>query len=432
MTMIDGTGENATTPRLGIVVALPERRTLVDPHRAELRASGLTDETIELAEVYTEVKSKAIAELLRRRSFPRHQGSALVFPLFTPGASEPYGYRCKPASPRKNRQGKVIKYEQPEGEGLVLVYFPPRARCSDKYRDVSAPLVWTEGEKKSLALDQLGFTSIGLTGVYNWLDSQHRKDSGEWRLSPLIRDHVTIAGRHHVIVFDHDAHENDQVMTAARRLCGVLIAAGATSVKFATPPTREHKGIDDYLAAFGDEPTRAVIDAAEKIDPLDPSSPYVLASTVRALKDAPIPESLRLPDGYRIQKDGTLWKLGDEKHDDAKIANSPILIVRHLHDHETREVRAEITWRRDATWQSVCVPRRALFDSRILVSELVDRGAPVTSNNAPRVVDFFEELERVNADTIPRVYSVARSGWHTIDGIRCFVLAEPSMRLRLQ
>lgn len=420
-----GGGDKSTAKPQLRLVALPDKRALVEAHRAELRASGLSDETIELAALYTETRSKAIAELLRRRSFPRHMGSALVFPLFLPGASDPYAYRCKPAHPRTNKRGKAVKYEQPEGEGLVLVYYPPRARRGDKYRDTATDVVWTEGEKKTLALDQLGYTSIGLTGVWNWSDPVHRKNTGEWRLSPLIRDHVTIAGRAHVIAFDADAHDKDDVMMAARRLCGALLAAGATSVKFTTPPTREHKGIDDYFAAFGEGPTRAVIDAAEPIEPLDPASPYQLARSCRALQDAPISDALRIPEGYEIQKDGTLWRVGDPKHGDSKIASSPILIVRYLLDHYSHEARTEITFKRDKDWIALVVNRRALIDARTMVTELGPFGAPVTSNSAPRLVDFLEELERVNAGTIDRVHCVGRAGWHTIDGDKAFVLDRP-------
>src|SRR6202008_1865238 len=167
------------------------------------------------------------------------------------------------------------------------------------------------------------------------------------------------------ICFDHDAHDNDQVMHAAQRLTGALIAAGATSVRFITPPTREHKGIDDYFAAFGEQPTLALIDAAEAIEPLDVSSPYVLAKSLRALRDAPISERMRLPSGYEVQKDGTLWKQADDaKHSDIKIASSPILIARNLEDHYSHEQRTEITYQRDGAWIPLVVNRRALIDAR--------------------------------------------------------------------
>jgi hypothetical protein len=407
------------------LVRLPDKRTLHEAHVEQLRASGLTDETIDLANLYTETRSKAVAELLRRRTFPRHLGAALVFPLFMPGATEPHAYRVKPNHPRTNKKGKPVRYEQPGGDHLVLVYFPPRARRGGWYRDAARPLYWTEGEKKSLALDQLDLACVGLTGVWNWLDSKHRDDSGEWRLHPDIREHVTVAGRRHVIVFDADARDNEKVMKAAQRLVGVLTAAGAAEVLFVVPPSREHKGIDDYLGAFKEAPTRALLETATAIEGIDPSSPLQIAKRLRPLKEAPISDELRVPEGYEIQKDGSLWKLAaDAKHSDVKIARSPILIVRHLEDYYSHEGRTEVCYERDEQWVTLCVERKALIDSRSMVDKLGTYGAPVTSNSAPRIVDWLEDLERVNP-RLDRAYCLGKTGWHTFQGERVFVLDQP-------
>jgi len=407
------------------LVSFGDKRTLTAEHVDQLHASGLTDETIELAGLYTETRAKAIAELLRRRSFPRHHGAGLVIPVVLPGADKPHEYRVRPNHPRTNKKGKPIRYEQAGGAELVLVYFPPRARRAGWYADTARPLLWTEGEKKALALDQLELTTIGLTGVWNWLDVGHRDQTGEWRLHPHIREHVTVAGRRHVIVFDADARTNDQVMHAAQRLVGVLTAAGAAEVLFVVPPTREQKGIDDYLAAFGEGPTRALLETATKLEGLDPSSPFTLARNVRALQGAPIAEGMRLPEGYEIRRDGALWKLAaDAKHGDVKIASRPILIVRHLADYYSGEARVEICYERDDAWATLLCNRKALIDSRTMVAELGMYGAPVTSNSAPKIVDWLEDLERVNP-ALDRVYCIGKTGWHTIQGERAFVLDRP-------
>jgi putative DNA primase/helicase len=421
----DDAGDGAArAPAQLRLVRLPEARTLLPDHLEQLHASGLTDETIALANVYTEWRSKVIAELLNRRTFPRHHGAGLVFPLYLPGATDPYAYRVKPNTPRVNRHGKPVRYEQAdERTAGVLVYFPPRARAGDGawYRDVTRPLFWTEGEKKSLALDQLELACVGLTGVWNWLDSKHRQETGEWRLHPHIREHVTVAGRRHVIAFDADARTNDQVMHAAQRLAGVLAAAGAAEVCFVTPPTLQHKGIDDFYAAFGEGPTRALLDTAQKLEGLDPSSPLQLAKNVRALAGAPISEHMRLPEGYEIRRDGGLWRTGDAKHGDVKVATRPILIVRHLADYYTHEARVEVCYEREDAWIPLVVNRKALIDSRTMVAELGMYGAPVTSNSAPKIVDWLDELERVNPG-IERVLCLSKTGWHTFQGERAFVL----------
>lgn len=402
-------------------------RQLHDTHREHLRTSGLTDETLTLAGVYTEQRAKAIAELLGRRSFARHQGWGLVFPCYLPGVDTPHAHRVRPNYPRFNKRGKAIKYEQPdEHTAGVLVYFPPRARRGEWYRDAERVLYWTEGEKKALALDQLELTTVGLTGVWNWLDVKHRDETGSWILHPHIREHVVVAGRRHVIVYDADARTNEQVMQAAQRLAGALVAAGAAEVRFVTSPSAEHKGIDDYYAAFGEGPTRALLDTAAPLEWIDPGSPLTLAKNVRALDGAKLPPFYRLPEGYEIKRDGSLWRLAaDSKHGDVKVTSRPILVVRRFADYYTQEARAEICFERDdGSWTTLVTSRRALVDARAMVSELGPYGVPVTSNTASKIVDWLDDLERVNPN-LDRLFSIARTGWHTVEGERAFVLDRP-------
>lgn len=407
---------------------LPKDRELSERHAANLAASGITPETAKRAQLYTEGDGRLIAALLRWRSWPRSNGSALVFPFFLPGADQPFAYRVRPTYPRvevkRNGKRREVKYEQAPGSD-VMAYFPPRSRESGAYADITRPVVWCEGEKKSLALDQLGLTVIGLTGVDVWRDTSAARDGDGERLHPLITDHVRIAGRDHVICFDADARDNPNVMRAAQQLTGVLLAAGARSVGFVCPPSKTHKGIDDFLFAFGADVTLALIAKPEPIEPLDPKQPLQLVHKLRPLADAPISKSLRMPEGYEVQKDGSLWRIGDAKKGDIKLAASPILITRYLDDIYTHESRVDICYQRDHTWIQTCVGRKTLADARTLVTELAGFGAPVTSNSAPKLVDWLEDLAAVNAGRIERLACVSRTGWHDIDGRRVFVLHEP-------
>ncbi len=411
-------------PRLS-VVALPVKREVSEKHLEGLRASGLTDETITAAQLYTESRSAELAQLVGRRTWPRVCGAALVFPFILPGETEPYAYRVRPTIPRvtgHKRDGspKHAKYDQATEHG-VLTYFPPRARAAGDFGNAQRTLYWTEGEKKALVLDQLGLACVGLTGVWNYADVEHKDETGE-RLHPRIRDSVAIAGRAHVIVFDADARSNDQVMLAAGRLAGVLMAAGAASVRFVTPLTAEQKGIDDYFARFGEDVTRQLLDSAEPIEPVSPQEPLSRIRSIKGMQDAPVDPDLRLPLGYALERDGTLWRLGDDRRGDAKVARAPIFIQRYLDDHYTGEGRVELCFERDGRWQTSCVSRKAIVDGRTMVADLSSFGAPVTSNNAGAFVDWFDDLERVNAGRIPRVACVGRAGWHDIDGRRVFVL----------
>jgi hypothetical protein len=406
------------------VVQLPTKREVTGTHLDNLHASALTEETIRLAALYVESHPKRLADLLQVRHWRSTQGNALVFPFYLPGADEPHAYRLRPQTPRMQRRknGKLrpVKYEQPK-DSPQLVYFPPRARVGDWYQDTTRTLYWTEGEKKSLALDQLGLPCVGLTGVWLWLDAAHREERGD-QLHPHIAQHVAVAGRRHVIVWDADAREKDDVMQAAARLCGVLYAAGAVDVRFITPPdAHAAKGIDDFYAAHGELAVRALLETAQPLEAADPKQPLPRLRALAALRDAPLSEALRMPAGYTIERDGALWREAEAANDNGKptrITHAPLYVTRHLTDHYTGEERADLVYPRGEAWQALCVSRRAVADARAMVAEMAPLGAPVTSNNASKLVDWLQALEATNTETLPRVTCVAQTGWHPIGSAR--------------
>lgn len=255
------------------VPPLPAKREVNEKHAAQLTASGLSPETVELARIYSEHDPHTIAALLRKHSWQRDRGSALIFPFFQPGDSEPYAYRVRPDRPRvetKGTKNREIKYEQPTGSEM-LVYLPPRACAGGWYTDTKRTLYWTEGEKKALHIDQTGVPCIGLTGTSNAHDVPHKEKTKEWRLHPFIREHVVVADREHVICFD--AREPDpsgkpsDEFRKAQRLTQMLLDAGARNVRFITPPSADLKGIDDYGAAHGPAAVLQLLAAAKPIDP---------------------------------------------------------------------------------------------------------------------------------------------------------------------
>ena len=138
---------------------------------------------------------------------------------------------------------------QPSGERL-RAYFPVDS-VSD-LRKGFTPVCFTEGEKKALALDQRGFTAVGLGGV--WCGTQPTADGGH----ELIPDLATIpwSGRTVYIVFDWDPKESTraEVAAAGRRLAAALRAAGAAEVyvvHLPPGPDGTKQGIDDFLVSRG-------------------------------------------------------------------------------------------------------------------------------------------------------------------------------------
>jgi hypothetical protein len=230
-----------------------------------------------------------------------------------------------------------------------------------------------------------------------------------------------------VIVYDADSRGNRDVMLAARRLAGVLYAAGAAAVRFVCPPTDDLKGIDDYYAVHGADAVRALLDAATPIDPIDPENPRQRIKSIGALASAPVVDRYVLPEGYDVHKDGSLWREAQGRGQVSAIisASGPILIERYLEDLYTHEGRADICYLHQGRWSSQCVSRQAVIDARSAVTELGPYGAPITSSNAAKTVDWLHALGAANHDAIETVTSVSRVGWHDTGDQRVFVTCEP-------
>ena len=107
-------------------------------HLADLRRSGLTDETISALEIH----SARPGDIPRLAGWnPKEVTSVLVFPY--PGEAGFCRIKVFPAFVDKN--GRKVKYLQRSGTGVRL-YVPPFAarHLTNPYE----PLAWTEGEKK--------------------------------------------------------------------------------------------------------------------------------------------------------------------------------------------------------------------------------------------------------------------------------------------
>jgi hypothetical protein len=215
---------------------------LADNHLADLRTSGLTDETIRTAGLCS-----APAAATGLLGF--HNSSAIVFPYL-----EHPGYiRIKPDQPRIDREGKAIKYESPRGSRNHL-YVPhqTRARLHGMGEPVTAIII-TEGEKKALKADQEGFATISTPGVSGWQTCVPELTGIGW------------TGRRAIIVFDSDVTRKPGVKVAISALTDRLRDDGANARVALLPDLegREKTGLDDYLVARGAESLQQLLDGAK-------------------------------------------------------------------------------------------------------------------------------------------------------------------------
>jgi hypothetical protein len=207
---------------------------------ANLRGSGLTDQTIRQNELRTD-------------------GDALVFPYRGLDGKVNCFARRRPHVPRMV-DGKLAKYEQPKGSPL-RAYYP--SASLPKLRDRDSPVYIAEGEKKALALSQLGLAAVGIGGVWCW----KKKGTDE-----LIDDLAVIEwnGRDVFIVFDYDEKPETRrnVASARRRLARALRSAGAHdvyNVELPAGPEGVKQGVDDFLVAHGEQRFRELVEQAEPV-----------------------------------------------------------------------------------------------------------------------------------------------------------------------
>ncbi len=230
-------------------------------HIAELRKSGLSDETIRACGFHSEDNYAKLAALLNRdgRRFPKKLSPALVFPFRGPEGSNGY-CRIKPDTPRRVK-GKPANYESPVGRANE-VYIPPGTLA--ELDNPTMPMLVTEGEKKSAKGDQEGFPCLGLVGVFGW------KTGKAERLLPAL-DRITWKGREVFIVFDSDLMRNPDIQDAEARLAAQLVNRGAKVrvVRLPDGPDGERWGLDDFLVARDADALRTLLHEAEAPPPIE-------------------------------------------------------------------------------------------------------------------------------------------------------------------
>lgn len=196
------------------------------------------------------------------------------------------GISAKPNSPRKDKDGKVIKYESPRGAGTVQLFVPRvSVRVADSIasnfgtsidrpeplppeaEDVNFwywliktgfPLIITEGAKKACSIVSGGYPAIALNGVWGWgsnvkdMFGEVEKDNSGKSIKALHPDlEPFLTDREIVLALDIDEKSKTKnlVNAAKMRFRQEIegIATKVTEMKW-----DKGKGIDDYLAMKGD------------------------------------------------------------------------------------------------------------------------------------------------------------------------------------
>lgn len=301
-------------------------RFLLPHHYRELcEESGLSDETIRAAGIYSEENKHRLARWAGYTSW--RYGPAIVFP-YVNADGETTHRRLKPDSP-PNRGGKPTKYLQPKGVD-TSPYFPREAR--EAAATPEQELAITEGEKKALKLSQDLIPTIALPGVFNAFKKQ------SYALHPEL-EAIDWKGRTVYIVFDSDAVENDDVRLAEGRLAAALKARGA-NVRVVRLPAEEEgtkNGADDYLVRYGPGAMRKLLDAAEEPEPLAPEELRAPASEIDFAQEARVVLAEHTQDGvpklryHQEEQSFLIWQDGCWR--DVSDKSMEIAAQQHLSKH---------------------------------------------------------------------------------------------------
>ncbi len=190
-------------PHLEFLLSSVYDGALALEHLADLRRSTLTDETI-AAQFIRSVPPHMIPYLLGFD--PPGVLSAYLLPFRSPARGFMDLVRMKIFPALTDKTGHSIKYLQPKGSAPRLYFV---VSCLGEVLDSDRPLWIVEGEKKALAVAQLGVPTIGICGVHGW----HRK--GTFRLLDDF-DEIPLLHREVNILPDSDYRMNAHVKHAIR------------------------------------------------------------------------------------------------------------------------------------------------------------------------------------------------------------------------
>jgi len=203
-----------------------------------VKGSGIAEALVTRSGCYTATKPAQL-QALGFKDYQRRV-PALVLPVH-----DVHGrlalHQIRPDHPRKNKRGKVLKYDTPEGQKLVLAVAPEHR---DLLPRAEVPLLVIEGLKKKWSVDSRllpgqPVCTVGVIGTWGWC--RDKQPLPDWQA-------LTLHGRQVTILYDSDARTVKEVGQARQALAQFLHDAGAhvRQVDFPALPGAKC-GADDFL-----------------------------------------------------------------------------------------------------------------------------------------------------------------------------------------
>ena len=102
----------------------------------------------------------------------------------------------------------------------------------------------------------------------------------------------------------------------------------------------------------------------------------------------------------------------------------PIMPVERLVNIDTAEVKLKLAYKRpgrDKKWQSIIIGKDVAADPKLLCKHLSSVGISITQKSAPALMEYLNEVEDSNYDTITELKSIGRLGYIPGEGFSPFV-----------
>lgn len=212
---------------------------LSQEHRDELaKGSGIIAQAIE----QRGYQSIANPDDLPKEFASYQRRPGLLIPIHTVNGKVEC-WQLKPDSPRRDKDGKPLKYETAAGARQVIDV-PPHSKSLLK--NPTIPLWITEGAKKVDAGSSHGLgVTIGLQGVWGWRGTNEH--GGKTALADW--EQIALNRREIVLAFDSDVMTKKSVRQALNRLSDFLKSKGARVKYLHMPdlPDGAKCGLDDWF-----------------------------------------------------------------------------------------------------------------------------------------------------------------------------------------
>jgi putative DNA primase/helicase len=133
------------------------------------------------------------------------------------------------------------------------------------------------------------------------------------------------------------------------------------------------------------------------------------------LPDAPVPEGILVPEGYRLTLEGLfIESVKNGSTELTLLAPAPIIIAGRLCSISDDTENVRLAFWRDHEWRQVKVERA--FIAGRSIADLANLGLPVNTVNATNLIKYLAAFEALNLDCLPRTQVSQILGWQGEEG----------------